>query len=209
MERMNLTLDIQANKIGSKRVNVRSSLVVSSLIATITDKFNLDGSYELRLAGASNAMPVEAPLDQVGVKEGGVVVCTRRAESTGTLEIIQRGERLRLSKKFTRVYLQEDRTETQYDLGWQPALIGRKDRRDPSKNRLLVADLEEMEELPTVSRHHACITEHAGTFYLESLQGQNPTLVGNVRLRPGLKHPLSAGAKIQVGRVALTFYMMS
>ncbi len=48
MDRLNLTLDIRANEVGSKEVNVRSSLVVANLLAEIQDKFNLDGTLELR-----------------------------------------------------------------------------------------------------------------------------------------------------------------
>jgi hypothetical protein len=35
MDRRNLTLDIKADNIGAKRVNVRSSLTVENLVATI------------------------------------------------------------------------------------------------------------------------------------------------------------------------------
>ena len=78
------------------------------------------------------------------------------------MDAIRRGLRARLSKNFKRVYLQEDRALAEYDLAWQPAVIGRKDHRDPSKNKLLAVDLGDMEEAPSISRHHACITEAGG-----------------------------------------------
>ena len=49
MERLSLTLDIRPNEIGSKRINVRSSLLVANLLAEIQDKFNLDGTLQLML----------------------------------------------------------------------------------------------------------------------------------------------------------------
>jgi hypothetical protein len=209
MERLNLTLEIQTQtgNIGAKRVNVRSSLMVANLIAAVKDKFNLDGNFELRVAerGASRPLALESALDQAGVAEGGALVCARVAEATGTRDAIQRGEREAFSKTFKRVWLVENRTLTEYDLAWQPAIIGRKDHRNPTNNRLLAADLEDIEELPTVSRHHACLTEKGGQFFIEDIQGRNPVYLDGERLRPGAQYPLSAGDIIQAGRVWLTF----
>jgi hypothetical protein len=209
MDRMTLTLDIQANDIGARRVNVRSSLLAANLIATIQDKFNLDGNFELRLPGGRQGLPLDSPLDQAGVTEGGTLTCVRVMETTGTLDAIARGVREPWSKNFQRVYLSEARTLNEYDLGWQPAVIGRKDHRNPANNRLLVVDLEEIEELPTVSRHHACVTETNGSFFVESVQARNPTYLDGQRLRAGVKYPLPPGAIIQAGRVWLTFHLIT
>jgi hypothetical protein len=209
MDRMNLTLDIQTQDVGPRRVNVRRSLVVANLIATIKDKFNLDGNFELRTADGRQVLPEQAALDQVGVSDGTTLLCLQLLGSTGTLEAIRRGVREGFSKAYRRVYLQEARTLGEYDLYWQPAVIGRRDHKNPANNRLLCADLEDMEELPTVSRHHACITEENGTFYVESVQGRNPTYLDGNRLRPGEKRPLAAGTVIQVGRVWLTFNLVT
>ncbi len=209
MDRMNLTIDIRANSVGPKRVNLRSSLLVDNLVATIKDKFNLDGEYELRLDNARQALPLGVQLDQAGVGEGARLVCTRVVESTGTLDAIRRGVRLRLSKNFKRVYLEEAHALAEYDLAWQPAVIGRKDHSDPSKNKLLAVDLGDLEEATTVSRHHAGITEEGGSFYLESLNEHNPTYLGDMRLRFGVKYPLPVGSRVGIGRVSLTFYTIS
>jgi hypothetical protein len=209
MDRMNLTIDIRANSLGPKRVNLRSSLLADNLIATIKDKFNLDGEYELRLGNARQSLPPGVQLDQAGVTEGAVLVCTRVVESTGTLEAIRRGVRLRLSKNFKRVYLEEARALAEYDLAWQPAVIGRKDHSDPSKNKLLAVDLSDHVEATTISRHHASITEEGGSFYLESVNEHNPTYLGDTRLRFGVKYPLPVGSRIGIGRVSLTFYTIS
>src|SRR5512144_50079 len=109
MDRMTLTIDIQANDVGTKPVNLRSSLLVSSLITTIKDKFNLDGDFDLRLENSRQSLPAEAPLDQAGVTDGAVLICAPVAQDTGTLEAIERGVRVRLSKNFKRVFLQEER----------------------------------------------------------------------------------------------------
>jgi hypothetical protein len=207
MDRTNVTIEIQG--IGPKRANVRSNMQVSSLISTIKDKFNLDGDFEMRLKGQRQPLDPKSELDQAGIAEGGVLVCARLLESTGTLEAIQRGARDRIGKKFRRVYLQEGSHRIEYDIRWQPAIIGRKDNSNPSNNKLLAADLEEAEESPSVSRHHACITEKDGTFFIESVNDRNLTLLNGTKIRPGAKHPLSPGALIQVGNISLTFTVMS
>ena len=209
MDRLHLTLDIRAGNIGAKRVNVRASLTVGSLITTIKDKFNLDGEFRLTLPSSTEPLAPETPLDQAGVEEDGTLVCTRVTEATGTLDAIRSGERLGFSKAFKRVWLTEGSTLAEYDLMWQPAVIGRRDHRNPMNNRLLAVDLEHVEDLPTVSRHHACITEKRGQFLLEDIQGRNPVYLDGIRLRQGTQHPLTAGQSIQVGRVRLTFNLMA
>lgn len=206
MDRLNLTLEI--HNVGPKRVNVRSNLLVSSLVARIQDKFNLDGQYELRVKGQNKPLPANAPLDESGVPEGGTLVCLHVVDVSVTANAIKRGVRVPFSKKFKRVYLQEERTLVEYDLLWHPAILGRKDRRDPSKNRLLAVDLEDLEELPSVSRHHACITEKDGKFYLEPLQMQNPTYIDNQKVRASGQQ-LSAGSEIQLGKLTLRLYLIS
>lgn len=208
MDRRNLTLDIKAANIGAKRVNVRSSLTVENLTAAIKDKFNLDGEFRLTRQGASEPLAPEAALDHAGVEDDSTLLCVRVTETTGTLDAIRSGERHGFSKAFKRVWLVEGSTLAEYDLAWQPAVIGRKDHRNPMNNRLLAVDLEPVEELPTVSRHHACITEKRGQFFIEDIQGRNPVYLDGTRLREGSQQPLTAGHTIQVGRVQLTFNLM-
>ncbi|NIN66848.1 MAG: FHA domain-containing protein, partial [Anaerolineae bacterium] len=61
----------------------------------------------------------------------------------------------------------------------------------------------------TVSRHHACITSREGSFFFETIQPRNPTYLDGARLKPAIKYPLSAGSVIQVGRITLTFNIIS
>src|SRR3970040_2526394 len=101
----NLSLDSKAANIGAKRVNVRVSLTVENLIATIKDKFNLDGEFRLTLQGASEPLAVEAPLDHAGVEEDSTLLCVRVTEATGTLDAIRGGELHGFSKAFKRLWL--------------------------------------------------------------------------------------------------------
>lgn len=208
MDRLNLTLDIRAADIGQRRVNVRGSLLVSSLIATVKDKHNLDGEWALRLHGMRTFFPLDAGLIQLGIVDGTSLVCMRLVESTGTADAITAGVRQPFSKNYARVYLREQRTLVEFNLRWQPALIGRRDLRNPSNNRLLSADLEDLEELPSVSRHHAAITEKDGSFYIEPTQERNAVLMDGARIRYGERHPLQPGAVIKVGNISLSLQII-
>ena len=209
MERLTLSVNIRPNKIGTKEVNVRSSMTVANFIASIQDKFNLDGTLELRLKGAKGPLKLSEPIEGIGVADGSALICERVVEDTGTQDAIQRGFREPFDDQFKRIYLVENHTLAEYDLTWQPAIVGRKDHRNPSNNRLLAVDLEGMEDLPTVSRHHACITMQEGTFFIEQTQDHNPTFLDETRLEVGMKYPLAAGSTIRLGRVMLTFYVIS
>jgi hypothetical protein len=209
MDRLKLTLDIRPNEVGIKEIDVRSNLVVANLLAEIQDKFNLDGTLELRPEADDAPLGLAEPLQQAGVQDGAKLICERVIEDTGTQDAIQRGVKEPFAGQFKRVYLQEEHSLAEYDLTWQPAIVGRRDHRNPSNNRLLAVDLEDIEDLPTVSRHHAAITLTDGKFFLERLAERNPTYLNEKPLKGGRKYPLPAGAKIQLGRVSLTFYIIS
>jgi FHA domain len=208
MERLNVTIEVLSNNVGPKRANVRGTMLVSSLIANVQDKFNLDGRFDLFLKGNRQPLNPEADLSECGVVEGSLLACARLREDTGTLDAIRQGVRLRFSKKFRRVSVLEESNRIEYDLLWYPAIIGRKDQANPSNNRLLAVDLGEAEESTSVSRHHACITEQGGSFFIESVNDRNLTIVNGTKIRPGTKYPLPAGAVIQVGNLSLTFNLV-
>jgi hypothetical protein len=209
MDRLNLTVNIKPGRIGKKNVNVRSSMTVANFIAAIQDKYSLDGTLELTTKGVDGPLELAEAFERLGIEEGANLTCSRIMEDTGTRDAIQRGVREEFGDQFKRVHLVESTTLTEYDLDWQPAIVGRKDHRNPSNNRLLAVDLEGIEDLPTVSRHHACITMSDGSFFIEQIQDHNPTYVDETVLEIGVKHPLPAGAEIRLGRLILKFNVRS
>jgi hypothetical protein len=204
-ERLNLKLKIEPKKIGEKEVNLRSSLLVANLIAEIQDRFSLDGTLALLPEGGDEPLNTNSRLNESGIEEGITLVCKQIQSDTGTQDAITRGVREPIPESYKRVYLEEERTRTEYEVEWYPAILGRWDHRNPSNNRLLAIDLEGLEELPTVSRHHAAITVEDGKFFLEQLAARNPTYLDGTKLRAGRKYPLEAGASIQMGRITLEF----
>ncbi len=208
MARTMLSIQFKTDQLnGEKRINIRSNITAGDLITAIQKQFSLDGLYELRLGGR----PLDAalPLDEQGVvDQAKLFFFTTEIKRSDTADLIARGERRDFSVPKQRVFLSDDREGTEYDITWQPAVIGRRDPRDLFRNQLLAVDLEEAGDAMSVSRHHACITEAGGQFYVEGLSDRNPTYVNDAPLRFGIKALLHAGDRILMGRISLTFYVI-
>ncbi len=208
MARTMLSIQFKTDQLnGEKRINIRSNITAGDLITAIQKQFSLDGLYELRLGGR----PLDAalPLDEQGVvDQAKLFFSTTEIKRSDTADLIARGERRDFSVPKQRVFLSDDREGTEYDITWQPAVIGRRDPRDLFRNQLLAVDLEEAGDAMSVSRHHACITEAGGQFYVEGLSDRNPTYVNDAPLRFGIKALLHAGDRILMGRISLTFYVI-
>ena len=208
MGRTTLAVNFQIDQLnGDKRINIRSNLTAGDLMTAIQRQYSLDGLYELKFAG--RPLDPALPLDEQGVADNSRLQFSNiEIKRSDTAEMIARGERRELTVQKQRVYFRDDREGTEYDITWQPCVIGRRDPRDPARNRLLAVDLEEAGDALSVSRHHACVMEDGGVFYVEGLNQRNPTYVNDVPLRFGTRALLHAGDRVLVGKISLTFYIM-
>jgi hypothetical protein len=106
-------------------------------------------------------------------------------------------------------YLREQSTGKVYKLNWQPAIIGRPDKKQPHNERIAV-NLEGYKTGQRVSRRQAQITEENGQFFIESMSG-NPTAIKNGDSASSTvisgKQPLKHGDVIYLERsnIALKF----
>ncbi len=208
-DRLNLIVDVRSNEVGPRNANVRANLPVRMLIDNIKDKFNLDGSYALLLREGGSALAEEQTLAAAGVSQGARLLCVYVEANTGTAALLRAAQRLPFTRKYRRVYFQDQRALTEYELGWQPAILGRRDQRNPAANRLLGVDLDSAEALPTVSRQHAALTESTGTFYIETIHARNPVYVNEKRVPPGYRQALANGSLVRLGQVRLVFRVIS
>ncbi len=55
----------------------------------------------------------------------------------------------------------------------------------------------------------ASLSQDGGSIFVESMQPRNPTFLDGAKLKTGIRYPLNAGSSLQVGRVALTFNIIS
>jgi FHA domain len=208
MARTTLAIQFKIDQIkGDKRINIRSNITAGDLITAIQKQFSLDGLYEIKLG--NRLLDPALPLDEQGVADQGrLLFSATEMKRSDTADLIVRGVRQEFSVPKQRVFVSDDREGTEYDIYWQPAVLGRRDPRDAFRNQLVAVDLEEAGDSMSVSRHHACITEAAGQFYVEGLSDRNPTYVNDAPLRFGVKTLLHAGDRILMGRISLTFYVV-
>ena len=205
MNRLEFTIAVKGTNKPPSKVNVRADLPVGSLLTAVKDHFNLDGEYELRIANSRQSLNASRVLSEAGIGTGTALECVAVQQRSNTPTLIQAGERRKFSQTFGRLYFRDQNSLTEYELKWWPAIIGRADIADPSRNRLLAVDLHTGEQAEGVSRHHACLTEADGSFFIEALADNNPVFVEGKKLRPGIRYPLPTGTTIQLGRVLLNF----
>jgi hypothetical protein len=209
VNRLELGIDLNDGAKKARQINVRADILASALLNAIKDHYSLNGEYELRNGAAEIGLSPDAPLNAQGVGDKSVLRCVPVRIQSNTPALIDSGQKRKFSQKYARVFLLDQRALLEYDLTYWPAVIGRRDRSDPARNRLLAIDLEGAEAQPTVSRHHACITEQDGQFFIEALQDNNPLFANGQRLEPRYKHPLSTGATLQLGTIKLSFNVRS
>lgn len=205
MNRVEISLDLRTINRLVRKVNVRGNLPVGSLISAIKDKYSLDDQYELHLPGVKEALLLDQTLDVAGVRGGMTLECVQLREPSQTPALIEKGTKMRFSQTYARVFFLEQSTLSEFELTWWPAIIGRRDRSDPVRNKLLAVDLEPLEKTSSVSRHHACVTEDSGSFFIEALADKNPVYLEGKRLQLGSRYALPTGMTIQVGQLKLNF----
>lgn len=208
MGRIIITIKFDTERMtGEKRLNVRNTITAGDLITETQKQFSLDGLYELKL-GEQTLNP-NLPLDEQGVADQTLLTFAAvLVRSSDTAEMVARGQSRPFSVKKRRVFLREEREGSEYDLTWMPAIIGRRDPRDLARNRLLAVDLDDVSDGKSVSRHHACIVEENGSFFIESLNERNPTFLNDVPLRFGFRSLLRTGDRVLAGRVSMMFHIM-
>ena len=205
MERVTLT--IQLNEQEKKRVNLRRNIQVQAFLEEIRRNFLFPkGDYSLFLRGEEEPLDPGRTLAQYGLKDGDELIfkaCTPVLKSR-MMTSIERGDQLPISGSYG-AYLEEERHGQIYEIQWQPAIIGRLYQMNPSQNKLLAVDLSAVEDSEYVSRHHACVSEKGGQFFIESLNPRNPTYINDQALDYQQVHILQPGDRVRVGKVVLTF----
>ena len=71
--------------------------------------------------------------------------------------------------------LREESTGKEFDIQWQPAVIGRPST-DVDHNIILAVNVQLLPDGKTISRRHAQITFAEGRYFIEPLAEQNPSL---------------------------------
>lgn len=206
MDRVIITIAVDYQDIGARQVNVRRNLRLQSLIDEVRNRFDIrDENFGLRRKGDAEPLNPVRTLEQHNVQNGEELELIALDRQTSKAEsLVAASERLPISED-NQVYFQEERQGQVYEIRWQPAVIGRADQRDPSRNKLLAVDVSGLRGAEYVSRQHAAILEEQDQYYIESLNARNPTYVNNAPLSYGERYVLQPGDRVDIGRITLVF----
>ncbi len=191
-----------------QEASIRKNLTIRQLIEEIRREFNLlEGEYRLALKDSRKTLEVDKTLDQLGLQTGGELVFERERLRLSQ-QIVARGSKPAYQSLAGPIhaFVREEITGREYDIEWQPAIIGRADSATHADSPQRIAvDLNEMAEARTVSRQHARITERAGQYFIEAASERNPTILNEREIGQSQKVVLKSGDRIRVGKIVLVF----
>jgi len=99
--------------------------------------------------------------------------------------------------------LREESTGKEFDIQWQPAVIGRPST-DVDHNIILAVNVQLLPDGKTISRKHAQITFAEGRYFIEPLAEQNPVFLNGKELTVHNKREIRNGDKLSFGNNKLT-----
>jgi pSer/pThr/pTyr-binding forkhead associated (FHA) protein len=100
-------------------------------------------------------------------------------------------------------FLHEVTTRKDYDIQWQPAVIGRPDS-DVGHNIILAVNVQLLPNGRSVSRKHAQITFSEGRYFIEPLAEHNPVFLNGKEIPLNSKREIKNNDKIAIGRHKIT-----
>lgn len=100
--------------------------------------------------------------------------------------------------------LQEETTGKEFDIQWQPAVIGRPSN-EMDHNITLAVNAQLLPNGGTISRSHAQITFTENRYYIEPLAEYNPVLLNGREIPVNNRRELKNGDKLMLGNHHLAF----
>jgi len=168
-----------------QHARVLHSLTIGGLMDEILKEFDLDRSgpenYALFLRGKNVPLDPRMTIGQLDLQMHDELIF-RYARATGRLMI----------QEADRAFLQDESSNTIFEITFSPALIGRSSS-DPAHNAQLFVNMKFHADGSYVSRRHAQIMLTGGQYYLENLSSSNPTFLNDTSA------PISERCKLETG----------
>lgn len=186
----------------AQRARVRKTVTVRGLIEEILKEFDDIGAdtpekYALHLKDSDRALNANQNMIQLDIQPQDELV----------LDYVQQTLRQMLDPSQYAV-LQDEATGKEFDIQWQPALIGRPNN-EVDHNIMLAANLLLLPNGMTVSRSHAQITFSNGRYYIQPLAENNPVFLNNKELPANMEHEIRSGDRLAFGRSKLSMVFKS
>jgi len=186
----------------NQRARVRRNLTVADLIDEILREFDdiaadTPEKYAVYLKGFDRPLTPSQTLIQLDIQP----------QDELTFEHIRQTIRQMLDPKDYAI-LREETTGKEFDIQWQPAVIGRPST-DVDHNIMLAANVQLMPNGMTVSRKHAQITFTEGRYFIEPLADKNPVFLNGKELPVNARKEIANGDKLVFGRSKLSMIFLS
>jgi pSer/pThr/pTyr-binding forkhead associated (FHA) protein len=180
-----------------QRARLRRSLTVGALIEEVLREFDdIDADtpekYAIYIKGFDHPLKAMETLTQLDIQPQDELVFDYMRQAIRKMLDVEHYATLR-----------EDSTGKEFDIQWQPAIIGRPST-DVDHNIILAVNVQLLPNGKTVSRRHAQITFLEGRYFIEPLAEQNPVLLNGKELPVHGKREIRNGDKLAFGNKKLT-----
>lgn len=185
-----------------QRARLRRSLTVHSLIEEILREFDditadSPEKYAIYLKGFDH------PLKPVGT----LVELDIQPQDELVFDYVRQTIRQMLDVR-NYATLREEVTGKEFDIQWQPAVIGRPST-DVDHNIILAVNVYLLPDGKTISRRHAQITFAEGRYFIEPLAEQNPVFLNGRELPVHNKREIRNNDKLSFGNNKLTMIFLT
>lgn len=181
-----------------QRARLRKNLTVVNLIEEVLKEFDdivadSPEKYALYLKGYDRPLSPAQTLVQLDIQPQDELV----------FDYIRQTVRQMLEPNEYAI-LQEETTGKEFDIQWQPAVIGRPSN-EMDHNITLAVNVQLLPNGTTVSRSHTQITFSDGRYYIEPLAEYNPVFINDREIPVNNRRELKNGDKLMLGNRKLTF----
>src|SRR5438093_5981896 len=127
MARTILTITSDLIEDSNQEASIRENLPIRTLLGETRKEFDLpDGNYTLTIKSNGKMLDPEKTLEQSGVQTGAVLILNReRRAAAPELSSIMEDFSRRPVSGTNRGFLSEDESGQEFEIKWQPAIIGR------------------------------------------------------------------------------------
>ncbi|MEJ5225180.1 MAG: FHA domain-containing protein [Anaerolineales bacterium] len=185
-----------------QRARLRRSLTVKDLIGEILREFDdipadAPEKFALYLKGFDRPLAYNSTLTQLDIQPQDELV----------FEYVRQTFRQMLEPRHYAT-LREEVTGKEFDIQWQPAIIGRPSN-EVDHNIMLAVNVQLLPNGMTVSRKHAQITFSEGRYFIEPLAEQNPVFLNGKEIPVNSRREIRHGDKLTFGRNRLSMFFLT
>jgi len=181
-----------------QRARLRKNLTVMNLIEEVLKEFDdivadSPEKYAVYLKGFDRPLTTTQTLTQLDIQPQDELV----------FDYIRQMVRQMLDPRDYAI-LQEEITGKEFDIQWQPAVIGRPSN-EMDHNITLAVNVQLLPNGGTISRSHAQITFSEGRYFIEPLTEYNPVILNGRDITTSKKQELKNSDKLMLGSRRLIF----